>query len=56
MALSKDLQSEKLQGKTVTLKLKTDQFQIITRSRSCDSYIWKADQIDSIAKSVNVYY
>lgn len=54
--LSKDLQSEKLQGKTVTLKLKTSQFQVITRSRTIDSFIWKAEQINSIAQSVSISF
>jgi nucleotidyltransferase/DNA polymerase involved in DNA repair len=56
-SLSRDLESEKLQGKTVTIKLKTSDFQLITRSRTSDSYISKADQINSIAQAVlNMIY
>lgn len=52
-SLSKDLQTENLRGKTITLKLKTSEFQIITRSRTSDSYICKAVQINSVAQSVS---
>ena len=52
-SLSKDLKTENLQGKTITLKLKTSEFQLITRSRTSDSYIWKADHINSVAQSVS---
>jgi nucleotidyltransferase/DNA polymerase involved in DNA repair len=55
-SLSRDLETEKLQGKTVTIKLKTSDFQLITRSRTSDSYISKADQIKSIAQSVTNSY
>ena len=55
-ALSRDLETENLQGKTVTLKLKTSQFRMITRSRTCNSFVWKSDQINSIAQSVFYFY
>lgn len=51
-ALSEDLKSESLRGKTVTLKLKTIDFEVKTRAKTLNRYICSADDIYNAAKPV----
>ena len=43
------LNNKNIQGKTVTLKYKTESFENHTRSKTLSNYIWKEDEILSVA-------
>ncbi|XP_076443750.1 uncharacterized protein LOC143282122 [Babylonia areolata] len=51
-SLAEDLAKEQLKGKTVSLKLKTTDFQVRTRAQTISSYTSDADTIFSVARGI----
>ena len=47
--IEKELKEKKLWGKTVTLKLKTNKFELITRSETNKNYFQDSDLIEKIS-------
>ena len=50
--LAEDLKGEGLKGRTVTLKLKTTDFQVLTRSKTVEWLVWKGEDIFKLARQV----
>jgi DNA polymerase kappa len=52
--LAEDMAREELKARTVTLKLKTTDFEVMTRAKSLSAgtFIWQADDIFNVAKSL----
>ncbi|XP_070208820.1 DNA polymerase kappa-like [Littorina saxatilis] len=50
--LAEDLAKEQLMGKTVSLKLKTTDFQVRTRAQTTSNYVGSADDIFAVAKGI----
>ena len=52
ISLAEDLASEELKGKTLTLKLKTTDFRVLSRSKTVVSPLYKSEDILSVARTV----
>lgn len=50
--LAEDLKAEGLKGRTVTLKLKTTDFQVLTRSKTVEWLVWKGEDVFRLARQV----
>ncbi|KAI9144034.1 hypothetical protein BKA69DRAFT_1057838 [Paraphysoderma sedebokerense] len=51
-SLAEDLEQEKLKGKTLTLKLKYTNFQVVTRAKTLPRFIYTVDDLYSYGKQI----